>query len=250
MKQHDQLGLTEESVQMLLMQRADLRVKVDLTISRLLLKIFPEKPVRKFIFKTVLPLYYKVGLKPLIRRYMSSCEIDFQNLKPHLDINKLECKILDIGAGFSGISVFLFHFLGKKTKFCLLDRDSVTADWKIGYHHDANSFSSYNSFPLVKIFLKASGLHHNNVKTIDINKQPFPENAKFDIVISLLSMGYHYPIDVYADGIRKTTNKGAKIFLDLRDGYYNLAEVENVLNAKATLIKTSKNSKRYLLIRI
>ena len=181
---------------------------------------------------------------------MDSCEVDFQNLKPHLEGDKPEYKILDIGAGFSGISVFLFHFLGKKTKFCLLDRDSVTADWKIGYHHDASSFSSYNNFSLVKMFLKARGLHPNKIKTIDINKQAFPENDNFDIVISLLSMGYHYPIDVYADGIRKTTNKGAQIFLDLRDGYYNLVDVENALNAKATLIKTSKNSKRYLLVRI
>ena len=158
-------------------------------------------------------------------------------------------QILDIGCGFSGISIFLNDYFHKEASFWLLDRDNVTEDWKVGFHDDGSEFSSYNDFSEVRAFLHASGIQEDKIATINIDQEDFPKRVKFDVIISLLSLGYHYPVDIYASHIKESTSAGALIFLDLREGFYNLDEIQQKLQSTAQLIGTFGNANRYLFVR-
>lgn len=68
--------------------------------------------------------------------------------------------------------------------------------------------------------LDANGV--TGVKTIDINDEKFPRK-QFNVVISLLSWGFHYPIDTYQLNVKK----GGIIVADVRrgtDGIKKLSE--------------------------
>lgn len=119
--------------------------------------------------------------------------------------------ILDIGAGMAGIDVFLSqHYPG--TKITLLDKEGYKEDYKskIGYHKDSKTFGAYNSFDEAKRLLSQNKI---KMTCVDIGSQKFP-NIKFDLIVSFLSWGFHYPLNTYASLITKPCT----IICDVRKG--------------------------------
>ena len=57
-----------------------------------------------------------------------------------------------------------------------------------------------------------------NLLTNIINKDKFNQN---NLVISLKSMGYHYPIDQYLRLFQTCCDENTSFIFDVSDGYYN-----------------------------
>jgi hypothetical protein len=73
---------------------------------------------------------------------------------------------------------------------------------------------------LQKIFLEANGLKSAQVNIFDFDKDNFP-NIKFDVIISLLSLDYHYDFDIYLDYLKKVSKPDTKIIFDtIRVDYF------------------------------
>ena len=122
--------------------------------------------------------------------------------------------ILDIGCGIAGIDVLLFkHYAIKSNEpeLWLLDKSEVSKKIHYGYHETA---SSYNSFDAVKDFMNANYIKKYNL--IDVSITQPPNNIKFDLIISLLSCGYHYPLDYYLDYIEETLTEDGTLIIDCR----------------------------------
>lgn len=56
-----------------------------------------------------------------------------------------------------------------------------------------------------------------NVRTWNPKKQPAPK-FRFDFLISILSMGFHYPCDEYTSFILKNAKNGSLVIIDKRKG--------------------------------
>lgn len=103
--------------------------------------------------------------------------------------------ILDIGSGMAGIDVAL----GKAypgAALHLLDKQGVSPAINAGFNATADAFAHYNDFSAALALLAANGIE-NTVVCHDMNVSPFPART-FDVVVSLLSWGFHYPISAYA----------------------------------------------------
>jgi hypothetical protein len=135
--------------------------------------------------------------KDVVKEFIADIENDFMQIKPFLPAEALD--ILDIGCGVGGIDVLLNEHYKGDCRFVLLDSDVETPLF-YGYKKEA---ACYNSFEATADLMSSNGVLLFNL--IGKNEALFnwtdknigvPEK-EYDIVISLLSMGYHYPIDTY-----------------------------------------------------
>lgn len=148
--------------------------------------------------------------------------------------------ILDIGCGMSGIDVFLSGVYNHTPSITLLDKNGVSKKINAGFNQTAEQFANYHDFSLAKDLLIQNGVPEENIKTCDIQTDVFPETS-FDIVISLLSWGFHYPISTYSPNI----NPGGVIICDVRkdtDGLVKLADY-----GKITVVYESKKYVRVVV---
>ena len=51
---------------------------------------------------------------------------------------------------------------------------------------------------------------------VDIGNREFPTEQQFDLIISLISWGFHYSIDTYLDETAASLAKGGVMLLDIR----------------------------------
>jgi hypothetical protein len=123
-------------------------------------------------------------------QYAEDLVATFETFRAHLP-NRAE-RILDVGAGLAGIDVLLARHYDHEPEITLLDRQGITPGPQGGFHH--SGFAGYNDFGAALELLEANGVH--GVRTCNVNVDPYPFGP-FDVVISLLSWGFHYPVDTY-----------------------------------------------------
>ena len=73
-------------------------------------------------------------------------------------------------------------------------------------------------------------------------------NIKFDLVISLLSLGYHYPLNEYLKTFQNNTHKNTYFIFDIANEYNNFIEVKNFFNSVKVIKKSSEIRHNYLRI--
>lgn len=128
--------------------------------------------------------------------------------------------VLDIGCGMAGIDVLLGnHF--PHADLWLLDKDGTSQTINCGFNERADDFAHYHDFIGAFELLSANGIDLNRVRPVDIGSAEFPERD-FDVVISLLSWGFHYPIDTYAPIVRP----GGVIIADIRKNTNGLHKLQ------------------------
>ena len=64
-----------------------------------------------------------------------------------------------------------------------------------------------------------NGMHENQINIYDYDKNNLPK-IKFDVIISLLSLDYHYAFDVYIEYLRKVSKPETKIIFDTINSEY------------------------------
>jgi L-malate glycosyltransferase len=143
--------------------------------------------------------------------------------------------ILDIGAGLGGIDLTLYHYFKSYPTLYLLDKDGLLLGRHGGYHGYVEDFSHYNSFQWTRRFLEVNGVPAEKINTIDITTSSFP-TEKFDLVISLLSWGFHFPVDTYIQDVHKQLKKGGRLILDIRKGTDGVDVLREVFNTAPTVL--------------
>ena len=136
----------------------------------------------------------------------------FKNYLPNSPEN-----IMDIGCGLGIINIYLNEFFEKKPVFFLLDKNRV--DRKIKYGFSSN-YESYNDLNETKNILLNNNIDTNRINLFDVEKQ-FLITKKMDLVISLKSMGYHYPINTYIELLRNCCTKNTVFIFDIGDNQYD-----------------------------
>ena len=140
-------------------------------------------------------------------------EIDtFKNFLPK------NCKnIMDIGCGLGIINILLNKFYNEKPNFYLLDKNRI--DKKIKYGFSSN-YESYNDLSETKRILTENNIRENRLFLYNVEKDNLI-NVKIDLVISLKSMGYHYPFETYLNLFKKNCNKNTTFIFDVSEDYFD-----------------------------
>ena len=136
------------------------------------------------------------------------------------DVNE-DQTILDIGCGVAGIDLFLDkHYMNGEVEFFLLDKSHV--EEKIHYLFEEKG-AYYNSLKIAKTMLTDNGIDESRVHLIEAtDNNEIKINSKVNLVLSLISWGFHYPVGVYLDRVYQLLNKGGILILDIRkntDGF-------------------------------
>lgn len=117
--------------------------------------------------------------------YQKELAEDFAAIEQHLPSEV--GSILDIGCGMAGIDVYLKRKYPKATLW-LLDGDGDSFS-KYGFRRN---MAPYNSKSATGAMLKANGLEYD--RWIDAGTK---EKLEADLIVSLISWGFHYPLDTY-----------------------------------------------------
>ena len=119
--------------------------------------------------------------------------------------------IMDIGCGLGIINILLNNFYNDKTSFYLLDKNRI--DKKIKYGFSSN-YESYNDLNETKRILLENNISEGSLFLFDVEND-IQIDGKIDLVISLKSMGYHYPFETYLQLLRKCCNENTIFIFDI-----------------------------------
>lgn len=135
---------------------------------------------------------------------------DFDELKPYLP--ERADAALDIGCGVAGIDVLLWRHFGGPVLH-LMDGTGMAAT-KTGMNP---SMEPYNSMAVARKLLEMNGVPAEDVAEWPIDPQAAVPPC--DVVISLLSWGFHYPTETYLELAARVLRPGGRLVLDVRKNH-------------------------------
>ena len=198
------IKLSKKTKKLLLLQRNEL-----LTKKQILLR----KKFGRFIFTNFLINYFQD--KNLELKAENLFDREFNTFKDFLP-NKAD-NILDIGCGLGIIDIFLNKIFSNTSNFYLLDKNRI--DKKIRYGFSSN-YESYNDLNETKNLLLNNNINKERINLFNVD-QKIEIKTKIDLVISLKSMGYHYPVDTYIELFQNCCTEKTIFIYDVGDTQYN-----------------------------
>ena len=147
--------------------------------------------------------------------YAASIDRDMDSLRPVLP--QTVRRILDIGCGLAGIDAALYaHYAVDCPEVHLVDVDRVDRKPVYGYHR-ADETGAYHSWAATLGFLTDHGVPKHRLAIYDADRGEFP-GRQMDLVISLISCGFHYPVQTYLGAILMVLAPAGVCVLDIRKG--------------------------------
>ena len=196
----DKFEVTKKSSQLIVLQRIEIA-------NSLLLKL--RKIFGRYVFTNFLTKYF-ISPSDVGKKYYEIMLKEFLSISKEIE-NPDNKFFLSIGGGIGGLEAVINKRLGSK-KFYFIERNFVSKKVVYGWGGSLNS-EAYNNVGEQKYFLLKNGLEEKNIHIYDYDNNELPR-LKFDIIISLLSLDYHYDFFIYADYLKSVSAKNTKIIFD------------------------------------
>ena len=198
------------------------------------------KKLRKIFGRSIFTNYlsrYLINSKDIGNNYFQIMSKEFNSIKN--SISGDDKIILSIGGGVGGLEVILNnHF--NNMKFYFIEKNYISK--KVVYNWDMKNNEAYNDLKLQERFLINNGLKNFNI--YDYDKNHLPDN-KFDIIISLFSLDYHYDFYLYLDFLKNACNIKTKVIFDtIRPDHFK--KIFNEVVVLKTFDNTVHKSKRLM----
>ena len=202
----DKFLLPKNAERIIVLQRIEL-------LSSFLIKV--RKLFGRYLFSSFVTKYFlNSGL--IGKEYYQIMFKEFSTIKKFIDTN--DKSFLSIGGGIGGLEVVINQSF-KNNNYYFIERNYVSKKVKYGWGGTINN-EAYNDLKLQKDFLKMNEMHEDQINIFDYDKNNLPEK-KFDIIISLLSLDYHYDFKIYLNYLKKVSNMNTKIIFDtIRAEYF------------------------------
>ena len=223
--------LPNKAARLVILQRIEL-------ISSFLKKI--RKLFGRNFFTNIITKYF-LNSKQIGIKYYEAMQSEFLTFKEYIDFNEDEY-FLSIGGGIGGLELIINENLQNKN-YHFIERNFVSKKVVYGWSGKVNN-EAYNDLNIQKSFLEINGMKPSQINIFDYDKDKLPDQ-KFDVIISLLSLDYHYDFEIYIEYLRKISNLNTKIIFDTIRPDYFLKIFKNV-KVIALQENTTHKSKRIL----
>ena len=223
--------LPNKAARLVVLQRIEL-------ISSFLKKI--RKLFGRNFFTNIITKYF-LNSKQIGIKYYEAMQSEFLTFKEYIDFNEDEY-FLSIGGGIGGLELIINENLQNKN-YHFIERNFVSKKVVYGWSGKVNN-EAYNDLNIQKSFLEINGMKPSQINIFDYDKDKLPDQ-KFDVIISLLSLDYHYDFEIYIEYLRKISNLNTKIIFDTIRPDYFLKIFKNV-KVIALQENTTHKSKRIL----
>jgi len=222
-------NVTDDEARLIVLQRIEL-------CSDFIIKI--RKLFGRYIFSNFITKFF-LNSETIGKSYYDRMSEEFKTLENHIDHK--DKNFLSIGGGMGGLEVILNNNC-EVNFFDFIERNFVSK--KVVYGWSDNNSEAYNNLNLQTEFLVKNGLPMEKFNVFDFDKDSLP-SKKFDVVISLYSLDYHYDFNQYAKYLKDNTHKESKIIFDtVRPDFF-----KNIFKDVVILSETTKrvhSSKRLL----
>ena len=199
------VNLNYKTKKLLLLQRNDLLSNK---------QKFLRKKIGRFIFTNFLIHFFQI--KNIEKNCSELFENEISTIKDFLP-NKLE-NIMDTGCGLGIINIFLNKIYRNSPNFYLLDKNHLDNKIKYGF---SDNYESYNDLNETRKILLDNGIKDNRINIFNVDND-INIVKKIDLVISLKSMGYHYPFEKYILLSKKCCNKDTTFIFDIAADQYEV----------------------------
>jgi SAM-dependent methyltransferase len=177
------------------------------------LDMAPGRIVRAWVAGDAGPLERAVAtLGPEIaRRAAASVLRDWRALAPALDaLGAAPRRIADIGCGYGLMDLPAARETG--AELVLIDIET-SAERHFGF---AAEGAGYADLGVARRFLTANGIGAERIATVNPTVADPAEAGQVDLIVSLLSCGFHYPVDTYLGYLDRALRPGGLAIFDLR----------------------------------
>ena len=148
--------------------------------------------------------------------------------------------ILDIGAGMGGIDIVLAKHYGQtRPKIYLLDRTEMPR--KV-YYGLTEKGCFYNSLELARDLLLKNGVLPEQIflqEAADDNR--IISDTRLDLIVSLISWGFHYPISTYLDQVYDKLSTNGVLILDVRKHGNGIEQIERKFRDTRIIFEAQKH---------
>ena len=168
-------------------------------------------------------LIYFFQEKNLNKKVHDQIQKEFESIKDYLprDIKN----IMDIGCGIGLIDIFFNKFYHGTTNFYLLDKNYIDNKIVYGFSED---YESYNISTITKNFLINNNIENNKLNLIDVEGKYYIEPNSIDLCVSLVSMGYHYPLSIYLELLKNACHEKTVFIFDIATEYQSVEELRKI----------------------
>ncbi|KIC15037.1 methyltransferase [Leisingera sp. ANG-Vp] len=118
----------------------------------------------------------------------------------------------DIGCGYAFASLLLHRRYG--CSIVLIDIEESEGR-HFGFQGEG---AGYTSLETARAFLEQNGVPAEMITTVNPRTEDTAALGRFDLVVSLASCGFHYPVDTYQELFGNQISQGGGIVLDIRKG--------------------------------
>ena len=162
----------------------------------------------RYIFSSFITKYF-LNSKIVGQKYYKIMLNEFLTIEKFIKPD--DNSFLSIGGGIGGLELLINENLKDKNYF-FIERNYVSKKVKYGWGGMTN-LEAYNDLELQKDFLLKNNLREDQINIFDYDLEELPE-IKFDVIISLLSLDYHYDFNLYADYLKRVSKINTKIIFD------------------------------------
>ena len=171
--------------------------------------------------------------------FLDSLVEDYGTIRKHLP-ERVD-RILDIGCGVAGIDALLndhYRAAGSEPAITLLDKTSIAGEIFYDFH-DQGAF--YNSLDVARNLLKANGVPSASITLLLANDEGGIDTTEpIDLVISLISWGFHYPVETYVKEVHRVLAPGGSLILDVRRGTGGREVLDSVFRETRAILERKK----------
>ena len=220
------IHLNRDIAQLILLQRIEL-------LSPFLKRI--RKILGRYFFTNFASKYF-ISPKLIGAKYLESMLSEYSLLSKKLNFDNKT--ILSIGSGMCGLELII-NLKSKNCFFSIIEKNYISK--KVSYGWDNKNKEAYNNLKLLEFFLINNGMNKKSFKIYNFDFDKFPEK-KFDFIISLYSLDYHYDFNLYLDYFKKILNKDTKLIFDtIRPDYFkDMFQNIQIIDSMQSTIHKSK----------
>ena len=168
----------------------------------------------RYFFSVFLSKYF-INPNEISKNYFNLMKTELTLIDKYINKND---RILSIGSGIGGLEILIHNKFNNHISF--IEKNYISK--KIKYGWDKKNKEENNNLELLKKFLLNNGFKKEKLNLFDFDKDSFPQE-KFDLIISLYSLDYHYEFNLYKDYLDKVMKSETILIFDtIRPDYFKI----------------------------